>query len=279
MNYSHILFEKLVLSAGRFNISEPLYCILLFEKATSFSVDLVTYHADPKSVVFLSPYQLFTMDVVLKSTFSVLKFHGDFYCIEYHKDEVACNGILFNNIYQQPHVLLSAAIYHEISTIMEKIDQLKMSSESYDQSLSRTYLQLILALASRQKLLFNDVQKPSWAHRDIIDDFEQFLEKNYKAHKEVTFYAANYGLSPAVFTKKIKLKWGKSPSKLIQERLVLESKRQLHLTAKSIKEIAANLQYKDEFYFSRFFKKMVGVSPKVFRKRVGLSIVAEKSML
>jgi len=140
MNYSHILFEKLVLSAGRFNISEPLYCILLFEKATSFSVDLVTYHADPKSVLFLSPYQLFTMDVVQKSTFSVLKFHGDFYCIEYHKDEVACNGILFNNIYQQPHVLLSTAIYHEISTIMEKIDQLKMSSESYDQSLSRTYL-------------------------------------------------------------------------------------------------------------------------------------------
>jgi AraC-like DNA-binding protein len=72
---------------------------------------------------------------------------------------------------------------------------------------------------------------------------------------------------------------GKIPSKLIQERLVLESKGQLHLTAKSIKEIAADLQYKDEFYFSRFFKKMVGVSPKVFRKRVGLSIVAEKSML
>ena len=31
-----------------------------------------------------------------------IAFHGDFYCIEYHKKEVACNGLLFNNIYQQP---------------------------------------------------------------------------------------------------------------------------------------------------------------------------------
>lgn len=114
-------------------------------------------------------------------------------------------------------------------------------------------------------MVVNNLQQSTSAYRDVIDDFEQLLEKNYIAHKEVTFYAENYSLSPVVFAKKVRLKWGKSPSKLIQERLMLESKRLLHLSSRSIKEIAAALQYKDEFYFSRFFKKMVGVSPKVFQ--------------
>ncbi|MGE8378249.1 MAG: helix-turn-helix domain-containing protein, partial [Sphingobacterium sp.] len=120
---------------------------------------------------------------------------------------------------------------------------------------------------------------PTISRKDPIDGFEQLLENEYKKHKSVSFYAEYYNLSSAAFTKKVKQKWGKSPSTLIQERIVLESKRLLHLTTKSIKEIAAELQYLDEFYFSRFFKKMTGVSPKVFREQVGVSIVAKKSML
>ncbi|KKX52224.1 helix-turn-helix domain-containing protein [Sphingobacterium sp. IITKGP-BTPF85] len=49
----------------------------------------------------------------------------------------------------------------------------------------------------------------------------------------------------------------------------------LHLTYLSVKEIAAKLQFEDEFYFSRYFKKNVGISPSGFRERVGISIVAK----
>jgi len=58
---------------------------------------------------------------------------------------------------------------------------------------------------------------------------------------------------------------------------VLEAKKQLHLTHKSIKEIAFDLNFEDEFYFSRFFKKNVGLSPKHFRESVGISIVANEA--
>ena len=71
---------------------------------------------------------------------------------------------------------------------------------------------------------------------------------------------------------------GKSPSQLIQERVMLEAKKQLHLTHKSIKEVAAALHFSDEHYFSRFFKKQAGISPTVFREKVGISIVADLSM-
>ena len=57
--------------------------------------------------------------------------------------------------------------------------------------------------------------------------------------------------------------------------MILEAKKLLHLTYKSIKEIAQELDFEDEFYFSRYFKKEVGLSPKQFRDSVGISIVAK----
>lgn len=49
----------------------------------------------------------------------------------------------------------------------------------------------------------------------------------------------------------------------------------LHLSHKSVKEIAFKLQFEDAFYFSRYFKKNVGLSPLNYRKNVGISIVAK----
>ena len=62
-----------------------------------------------------------------------------------------------------------------------------------------------------------------------------------------------------------------TPTSLISNRIIIEAKRELYLTAKPVKQIAAILGYDDEFYFSRFFKKKVGVSPHVYRKTVGFA--------
>jgi AraC family transcriptional regulator, transcriptional activator of pobA len=63
--------------------------------------------------------------------------------------------------------------------------------------------------------------------------------------------------------------FNKTLTSLIAERLIIESKRELYLTSKPVKQIAFELGYEDEFYFSRFFKKNVGVSPQIFRDKVG----------
>src|SRR5690606_39451611 len=71
-----------------FEISSPLYYILLIEAKSVFTIDLVSYHAVPNRVVFLSPYQHFQLTDTLETSIQSLSFHADFYCIEYHKKEV-----------------------------------------------------------------------------------------------------------------------------------------------------------------------------------------------
>ena len=58
---------------------------------------------------------------------------------------------------------------------------------------------------------------------------------------------------------------------LIAERIIIEAKRELYMSAKTVKEIAYILGFEDEFYFSRFFKNNADVSPQIFRETVGFA--------
>lgn len=259
--------------------NEPYYLVLLTEGEASFSVDFNAYRCEGQNILFLSPYQLLKLQPKGITHVSILRFHGDFYCIEYHKEEVACNGLLFNNIYERPYISTPNPLYQEIDGILQRMVPFENAHSRFDTAIARSYLQLILALCSREKIRQRTLPNP--ASPALIlgkPDFNQMLDKHFIQSRSVRFYADLYHLSVDAFSKKIKKRYGKSPSALIKERVVLEAKKLLHLTHKTIREIAAELGFEDEFYFSRFFKKTVGVAPAMFRDKVGISIVAEKSM-
>ncbi|MRJ08590.1 AraC family transcriptional regulator [Ornithobacterium rhinotracheale] len=256
-------------------LSAPYYYILAFDGDARFSVDFVDYNTQGKTLLFLSPYQLLKWEGGDNLLLTSIAFHGDFYCIEYHKKEVACNGILFNNIYDEPNVAVSDETYAEVLDIVQKIKNFGDAKNNFDNSILKTYLQLILALSSKEKQ--HKITNPTQYKTDLthIASFQQLIEKYFLTEKSPSFYADLYGVSVSAFSKKIKKHFGKTPTQLLQERTILEAKKQLHLTYQSVKEIASNLGFEDEFYFSRYFKNAVGISPTFYRDEVGISIVAK----
>lgn len=263
------------LAVSEVDLQSAFYQIIMVENPARFTVDFTDYNCPSQSLIFLSPYQHFQWQGVIPASIIKLEFHGDFYCIEYHKKEVACNGLLFNNIYLTPFVTISPILFNEIKTIFNKIEVEKDGGSPFSESVLKSYLQLVLALCSKEKSL-------QLVHTDVYQNeltvslkFQELLESAFLFERSVQFYAYELALGVDSFSKKVKKELGKSPSQLIQDRVVLEAKKMLHLTYLSVKEIAAKLQFEDEFYFSRYFKKNVGISPSGFRERVGISIVAK----
>lgn len=253
--------------------TSPLYSIFLFAQGGHFAVDGTAYRTEENTVLFLTPYQSLQW-ILQPKVCRQVSFHGDFYCIEYHKYEVACNGLLFNNAYLTPYVEVSDALLRHLHQLTEYIrteQQVDMEEQPFTASVIKSYLQLLLALCSREK------EAAEGQHATVIDGqaflFEQLLEKHHLSERRVGFYADQIGVSVEVLSRKSRQAFGKTPTQLIQDRVIIAAKRLLHLSDKSIKEIAVLLNFQDEFYFSRYFKKATGLSPKHFRDEVGISII------
>jgi len=257
----------------------PVYTVFLVLEGTgTYHADFGAFDFEGPVLLFATPLQVIYMQECKFLNCRMLQFHGDFYCIEFHREEVSCNGLLFNNIYIDPVVVLAdkeASLFDSLLTDLN--DELNEVSPS--EITLRAYLQLFLAKSSSIKLKAIAEHQDKAEKDEQMDRFRKLLDEHFLTLHKPSDYAKLLAMTSDNFSKRCTRYFKKTPSQLIQERLILEAKKQLHLTRKSIKEIAWNLKFQDEFYFSRVFKKFTKVSPQAFRDKAGISIVADRSTI
>lgn len=259
-----------------FHQQHPMYSVVLVKGKGRMKIDINEYDFSGAVLLCSTPYQSVQLKAGQPVAIRALQFHGDYYCIEHHKKEVACNGLLFNNIYQSPFINLNRLAFDELHQLFDKMEHELKSTDAWSQAVARSYLQLVLAIGSKTKAAPETAQPAVSAYHPVLH-FKPLLETYFKNQRQPAFYAAALHMPVNTFSKNCKQYFGRSPSALIHERVILEAKKQIHLTHKSIKEIASILHFEDEHYFSRYFKKHTGVSPTMFREKVGISIVADLS--
>lgn len=99
----------------------------------------------------------------------------------------------------------------------------------------------------------------------ITNSFYNLLEENFVKLKRPTAYAQLLNISTTYLNECVKNATGNPVSYHIIQRNILEAKRLLFHSKKSVKEIATDLGYEDYAYFSRLFKKNVGMTALSFR--------------
>ncbi len=232
-----------------------------------------TYHIDFKSytfsggvLFFLSPGQVFSVESEKIKEAYQLVFNPDFYCIQTHDAEIACNGILFNNIYESPFVKPCAKDIVKLEFILENLIEEFSNSDTAKYDMLQAYLKQFIILSVRiqkEKPLLEDVSETK-----LLKEFSLLVEQNFKKLHSVTDYAERLGISPKSITKHFQKLGNTTPSAYIKNRILLEVKRQLLYSDATIKHIAYDLGFNDPAYFSRFFAKAVGKSPVQFRKEL-----------
>lgn len=155
------------------------------------------------------------------------------------------------------------------------IEQMKteiLNPELAQSELLISYLKIFLINASRLKTGQQRDAKAAIAERKepfILQALKTAIEENYKTKHSASDYAELLNISPKALAKITKTHLNKTLTSLISERIIIEAKRELYLTNKPVKQIAYDLGYEDEYYFSRFFKTGTDVSPQTYRDTVG----------
>lgn len=229
-----------------------------------YHIDFKNYSFNDNVLFFLSPGQVFSVDSEEIKEAYKLTFLRDFYCIQTHDKEVACNGVLFNNIYDTPFLQPTEKDTIKLEFIITSlIDELNQS-ESGQYDMLQAYLKQFIVHAVRIKKEHYKIKDD--VESQLFKDFSLLVEHNYKKLHSVTEYAHRLGVSPKSLTKNFQKIGTQTPSDYIKNRIVLEAKRQLLYSSDSVKQIAFNLGYNDPAYFTRFFTKATTTSPIQFKK-------------
>lgn len=240
--------------------------ILFIPESSCIQVDFHTFRMETDALLFINP------KVVIKSCEApggqLIHFNRDFYCIEIHDGEVACDGILYNNVFEVPFIALNDGHSKEIQAVIKEVRLEMQSEDTSTEEMLRILLKLIILKSIRiwkqQHQLTDSGQQ---ADLEFLRRFSKLVEQHYKTRHTVADYAELLFVTPKNLSKKIGLISKSTPNDIIKDRIILESKRLLAHTKMSVKEIAYSLNYEDDAYFVRFFTKNTGISPLSFRKQ------------
>jgi AraC family transcriptional activator of pobA len=109
------------------------------------------------------------------------------------------------------------------------------------------------------------------ARAALVARLRERIETHLRSGLSVAQYAKALNVTPARLRAACMEVTGKTPMRVLEERLVLEAKRNLTYTNMTVAQIAYYLGFTDPAYFSRFFSKLAGESPAAFRRRVAAS--------
>ncbi|MET3982097.1 AraC family transcriptional activator of pobA [Mucilaginibacter sp. UYP25] len=244
--------------------------ILVLEGHGKLKADISEYSFNKNSLVCFSLYQPFRIESEREFRGLMINFHPEFFCLHKHRNEVSCNGVLFNNIFESPVIQLTDPEALSILTLMYGLQSEMERPDKPEPEVLIAYLKILLINASRIKIKKRGPNDNSINDEPtILDALKEAIENHFRTLHSPRDYACKLNISTAALNRICKTRFNKTLSTLIADRIITEAKRELYLTAQPIKAIAYELGFNDEFYFSRFFKSKVAISPQFFRDTVG----------
>jgi len=175
--------------------------------------------------------------------------------------------VMNNQIRWQPIIRLQPEdikLQNELLTLIQKFYH-KNPSPNKTQMLRHLVMVLISMISEVYSNLPNNKSLVKNRTHEIIDDFYQLISKHANQQRNVSFYAEKLHLTPQYLSTFLKQKTGKSVLQWIDHITILHAKTLLKSSALSIKEISNELHFEETSVFCRYFKRIVGVSPKTYR--------------
>ncbi|MBJ7537876.1 helix-turn-helix domain-containing protein [Marinomonas transparens] len=156
-------------------------------------------------------------------------------------------------------------VFNELWPLIQQLE----SESSYIREgralMSEYLIKAVLLLLHRQQKTNGDANEIAKTGNGNAHHLKELIEQHYRQHWSSHQYAEALGTSASRLNRLCKATFDQSVLDLIHARLLLEAKRSLIYTVRSVEEISYELGFKDPGYFSRFFKRCTGVPPGKFR--------------
>ncbi len=235
------------------------------EVAVNVIVDGYEMAIKKDHVAFCTPLNIMEVPLGTPGIISFV-FNKEFFCLQTHDEQVSCNGFLFFGSSQPQVMELCEKDRSHFSTMLSLFEEDFNIKDELQGEMLRSLLKRMLIISTR--ILKESLPEPSInsTSMDTIRQYNLLVEKHFREKHKVKDYADLLFKSPKTLSNLFHMYGGKTPLAVIHERILLEAKRLLLYSDKTMEEITLDLGYSDPGHFSKLFKKHEGLSPRLFKK-------------
>lgn len=232
------------------------------------SIGSETYKIFKDECLIVPAGQVFSFNKVDLNQGYLCNFHDDIIIGKFGKVELL-KDFDFLRVWGNPRISLDEPL---ASFVAHLCNRMLLDYSAHGLTNSTLLQSYLLALLCE----LNGAYKPMPASNStnavtLTNRFKELIFSHIKTSQLVTDYAARLNITPNHLNKSVKAVTGKSPTKWIDEAIVLEAKVLLYQSNLSISEVAAEVGLLDPSYFSRLFKKYEGITPLAFRQMIETS--------
>lgn len=233
-------------------------------------IDVDKYELEDNTVYCLTPGQVHLLKVNGPADGYVISFTAEFLHLNEDNFNLLFNTGLFYTFSHSPVIKVSEEMSEDMGGIVTKM------MKEYDNffllraEILRGFLKIFLIYLTRQFEGADPQAQQQPRNVELAKKFLSLLEKQFTTKKMVADYADQLAVTPNYLNEVVKKVSGFPASHHIQQRIILEAKRQAAYSDSSMKEIAWHLGFDDVAHFSKFFKNVAGTSFSDFRKELAL---------
>ena len=262
--------------------AHEFYQIIWFRRGHGVHhVDFTDYPVTDNTIFFIAPGQVHAFDGPNDYEGVIIHFNASFMADEESSESVFLKYDVFNAYDSLPYCKITNEEADRLMLLVNEMNREYSLSgafahKDYMQYLVRLFLIRVQRSGERREV--PKLYVSSIANRTFVR-FRQLLEQNFHSVHTVQEYADMLNISARTLTKYVSQSAHRSPLQIINERIVLEAKRQIQHSTLSIKEVAYQLGFEDPSYFVKFFKRLTGKMPKDFRTEKNASIIIHRNRL
>ncbi|MGV4415254.1 helix-turn-helix domain-containing protein [Chryseobacterium sp. T1] len=256
-----LLFNELY---GERSIDDPhkhdFFIINIFEKAKgNHTIDFVDYEVKNHQIHLVFPDQVHQWDIEAGTVGYQLMIGRDWF-------ESLIPALRFSQLLYQNHPVidLSDASFSFLVYEFKTIQKLLNSDSIFWEMVKKRSEMIGLLISEAVESIFKNDER--YHSNPIFSKFSNLIDEYFKEERSVSFYAEKLNISPNYLNIICKKSINSSASSLIQDRILLEAKRLLKVSRKSVKDIVFELGFYDQASFSKFFKSQTGMTPSQFKE-------------
>jgi len=249
----------------KFPHKHDFYHLVYFSSGSgSHSIDFINFPVEAGQVYFMIPGQVHTWNFEEQPTGFIVNFSEQYINslvtnARYLDQFSFFSGIAGEQVINLPTDTRVQAEQLLATIVREGNSSLEMKDDFVKSALIQLFIQV-----DRNIVKSGDKHRSNYNYL-LLRNFQKLIDVHYKDKKLTKDYASMLYVTPNHLNALSNDVTGRSAGELIRDRVLLEAKRLLINAQLSITEIAGELDFADNSYFSKFFKKYTGVSPEAFR--------------